>query len=261
MRKLLTANLFRLRISRIFHIELIAVCLLGVIEVIIAAIQHRTHLSFGTAIHLDSVLFGHTLFIGVFMAVFCSLFMGTEYSDGTLRNKIISGHLRRDIYFANLITNIVAALLLCAAYILVVIVIGTPLIGFVTQELQFTLLKMLGTIALTVSFCSIFTLISMLLQDKTIVAIVEILVIVVFPIIAFVLNDYPEWLSEAKGISFYIGTFFHSVLPMGQSIQYADVDYTTLSAVHIGNMIIYSLLISVLSTVFGWCKFTGKELK
>lgn len=103
MRKLLTANLFRLRISRIFHIELIAVCLLGVIEVIIAAIQHRTHLSFGTAIHLDSVLFGHTLFIGVFMAVFCSLFMGTEYSDGTLRNKIISGHLRRDIYFANLI--------------------------------------------------------------------------------------------------------------------------------------------------------------
>lgn len=261
MNKLLSANLFRLRGSKLFHIELIAMCLLGVIETTIAAVQHRMHLSIGIETHLDSVFFGYSLFIGIFMAIFSSLFIGTEYSDGTLRNKIISGHLRKNIYFSNLITNVVAALLLCTAYLIIVTGLGTPLMGFVTQNPSVILFKCFGTMILVLSFCSIFTLISMLLNDKTLVAIFEILIVAIFSIVAFMLNDYPSWLSEATGANYFISTFFHSVLPMGQSIQYADVDYTVLSMAHIGKMIVYSLLISTLTTVIGSRKFASKDLK
>ena len=261
MRKLLSANFFRLRTSKIFFIELICISLLAVIEVIVAAIQHRIHLSYGTSIRLVSIFFGFALFIGVFIAIFCSLYNGTEYSDGTLRNKIISGHLRRSIYFANLIANIAAALLLCAAYLVTVIFLGTPLLGFAAQAPWEIFLKLLGTIALVISFCSIATLISMLLQDKAIIAIAELLVIAIFSVICFMLNDYPDWQSERAGIIYYICVFFHSVLPMGQSVQYADVDYAALSGAHIGMMIFYALLVSLVTSVTGCVIFERRNLR
>lgn len=261
MRKLLSANLFRLRTSRILFVELIAMCLLGVIEVIVAAIQHRIHQDYGTSIPLDSIFFGFALFIGIFIAVFCSLHIGSEYSDGTLRNKIVSGHLRRNIYLSNLISNIVAAFLLCADYLIVATVLGTPLLGFLTQAPWVVMLKLFGIVVMVVSFCSISTLISMLLQDKSIIAITELLCIGVFSVIGFVLNDYPGWQSELTGITYYIYVFFHSVLPMGQSVQYADVDYTALSASLIGNMILYALLISLVTTAIGCKLFQRKDLK
>lgn len=261
MGKLLSANLFRLRTSRIFYIELIAMCILAVVEVIIGAIQHRRHLAYGISIPLDSILFGCALFIGVFIAIFCSLYIGSEYSDGTLRNKIISGHLRRNIYLANLITNMEAALALCAAYLTVVIVLGTPLMGFVTQAPQAVWLKACGIVALAASFCSVSTLISMLLEDKAVIAITELLGIGVLSVIGFLLNDYPGWQRETTGMVYYICVFFHSVLPVGQSIQYADVDYAALSEPRIGSMIVYALLISVVTAIIGCEIFQRKDLK
>ena len=41
---------------------------------------------------------------GIVMAAFCSMFIGTEFSDGTMRNKLIVGHRRREIYFTNFLT-------------------------------------------------------------------------------------------------------------------------------------------------------------
>ena len=50
---------------------------------------------------IDNGFFGCALFIGIVMAVFCSLFIGTEYSEGTIRNKIIIGQKRGTVYLSN----------------------------------------------------------------------------------------------------------------------------------------------------------------
>ena len=50
---------------------------------------------------IDNGFFGCALFIGIVMAVFCSLFIGTEYSEGTIRNKIIIGQKRGAVYLSN----------------------------------------------------------------------------------------------------------------------------------------------------------------
>ena len=43
---------------------------------------------------LDEVLLNYGVFHIVLAAVFSSVFIGTEYSGGTIRNKIIVGHKR-----------------------------------------------------------------------------------------------------------------------------------------------------------------------
>ena len=49
--------------------------------------------------NLDNGFFARALFIGIILAVFCSLFIGTDHNDGTIRNKIIVGQKeKRSIY-------------------------------------------------------------------------------------------------------------------------------------------------------------------
>ena len=57
------------------------------------------------------------LMSGVVLSAFCSLFVGAEYSDGTIRNKIAVGHSRAAVYLANLVTCSAAGVLICLGYI------------------------------------------------------------------------------------------------------------------------------------------------
>ena len=54
--------------------------------------------------------------MGLVAAVFISLFVGSEYSDGTIRNKLVVGHSRMRIYLANLIVCSIACVLISLAY-------------------------------------------------------------------------------------------------------------------------------------------------
>ena len=61
---------------------------------------------------LDRCLFECLPLMGLISAIFTSLFIGSEYSDGTIRNKIIVGHSRIRIYLANLIVCAIASVLI-----------------------------------------------------------------------------------------------------------------------------------------------------
>ena len=102
--------------------------------------QYRQLVGYGTNVKLDSTMFGYTIMIGVISSIFCSLFVSTDYNDGTIRNKVIAGSRRAEIYIANLIVNIVTSFLLCFSYILANIVIGIPLIGTLETPLSKALL-------------------------------------------------------------------------------------------------------------------------
>ena len=91
-----------------------------------------------SVIGLSIFRFPYAMLIGVLSAIFCSLFLGVEYGDGTMRNKIIAGHKRTDIYLSNLITNLSASLLMCLSYILSNVVLGIPLLGFQKASLSDT---------------------------------------------------------------------------------------------------------------------------
>ncbi len=100
MRKLLSANFSRLFKTKAFWLGMGAM-------VLAFFIIHRPHSS---PLYFEKTFFQYTLLIGFFVAIFTALFIGTDYHDGTIRNKIILGHPRQALYISNLIVCFAAAL-------------------------------------------------------------------------------------------------------------------------------------------------------
>ncbi len=94
MSKLLHANFLRLRKDKYFWIGNLVMGLYGVID---SVGQYRNVKVYDMSVTFDSVFFASHIVIGLLIAAFCSLFVGTEYSDGTIRNKLMVGCNRRDI--------------------------------------------------------------------------------------------------------------------------------------------------------------------
>lgn len=261
MRKLLFSNFFRLSKSKLFRGEIVFMILSGIIAALGTFAQYKIHLVYGQVITLDRVFYGYSLLIGILTAILSSLFLGTEYSDGTMRNKVICGHRKINIYLSNLITIILAALLLCAVYLFTVTVVGTPFVGFVKQSCEDILLKLLGSMVLVIAYSSIFTLISMVCVDKTVSAVISVLGVAIFSIIAWQLDDYTDW-QDSPGTPVYLClAFFHSFLPTGQAIQYGDIDNFAMPIIHIWEMLLSSLLAATVTTVIGSRIFRKKDLK
>lgn len=121
---------------------------------------------------VDVMLFDYCVVTGIVSAVFSGLFLGAEYSDGAIRNKLIIGHSRSAIYCSNLLTNIAAALLQCVVYLTVTLGLGIPLLGLPTSEPGRLLLLFAGTLGTVIAFCAVFTAIGMLCSQKAVAAVI-----------------------------------------------------------------------------------------
>ena len=96
MSNLFSAGLYRLRKSKVFWLALI---FMAVISVILCVEMARNAVTDPNITFADG-MFSNQAVMNLVMAVFVTLFLGTEYSDRTIRNKIISGHSRSTIYLA-----------------------------------------------------------------------------------------------------------------------------------------------------------------
>ncbi len=275
MSKLLSANLMRLKKNRLFWLGMLLMFAFGAVLVFS---QYRIHTQYGYDVMLDTVLLGFMAPIGVIMAVFCSLFTGTEYSDGTIRNKLIVGHSRPCIYAANLITAILAALLLCAACLLALLALGIPLLGAPVMGEKTLFWMFLGCFVLTVTFSALFTMIAMVCSSKAAVAIISILLILAMFLISTYLfsaleepefyNNYyldasqtmqTEYAANPNYVSGWrrnVFEFMTDFLPTGQVIQYCSA-----SVLHLWQLPLYALLIAAGTTVFGVLVFRRKDIK
>ena len=104
---------------------MIGMFLFGIFMAVMNYISTRQYGDYETQI--TNVLFIYALTVAILIPAFVSLFVGTEYSDGTIRNKMIIGHTRTCIYLSNLIVSSTAGLGFCISYIVGVIVAGLPL--------------------------------------------------------------------------------------------------------------------------------------
>lgn len=137
--------------------------------------RYRDLRNYGDLIETEQLMLNYATIIGIVIAIFTSLFLGTEYSDGVIRNKIIVGHKRMQIYLSNFIIIMMTSLFSYVILIAVVSCIGIPLFGAITIPIS-KLLTSLGCIfAVVVAYASIFTLIAMAIQNKAITAIVSIM--------------------------------------------------------------------------------------
>ncbi|MCI8961608.1 MAG: ABC transporter permease subunit [Clostridia bacterium] len=172
MIKLLNAGFTRLRKSKLF-------CILTIFSIVFALCMIYTQYSdmkkYGSVIEVEQIMLNYATMIGIIIAIFTSLFLGVEYSDGAIRNKISIGHKRISIYLSNFIITTITSLYSYILFVVIVVIIGIPLFGGITIA-NSKLLMLIGSIFVNIiAYSSIFTFIAMMISNKTITAIVSIM--------------------------------------------------------------------------------------
>lgn len=172
MNNLLSAGFARLKKSKIFWILVIFMFAMGLYMPVSRYFDMK---KYGYAVSLDNVFFLHVMFMGVITAVFISLFLGTEYSDGAIRNKLVVGHSRIAIYFSSLIVCVAASAFLSLAFMAACACTGLPLLGFFKMDIQMAAALILCDLAISATYSALFTFAAMLVHNKAILSTVTIL--------------------------------------------------------------------------------------
>lgn len=276
MRKLLRAGFSRLWKTKLFWAAA------GLLAVIGAAIPIKYFLdnrSGASAWTPDTACFLYAYLVPILLSVLTALFIGSEYSDGTMRNKCIVGHRRSSMYLANLLVCMAAGALLSAAYLLPYLCLALGLLGSFAASVQTVLLFIALTLALSFAFVSCFTLIAMLTQSKAHTAAACILLVFALLLAGVYITSAlsePEYYSaysytengvtveapEERNPNYLTGTkrqvyeFLQDFTPGGQALQLSG-----LHAAHPAQLALYSGVILLLTTSCGILIFRRKDLK
>ncbi|MCI8969486.1 MAG: ABC transporter permease subunit [Lachnospiraceae bacterium] len=165
MRNLLSADFARLWRSRLFWIMEAGVFAWGIFVYFLLRVNTANGYPFQNG---NNYFFNYMTFVGITVACFSGLFIGTEYSDGTMRNKISVGHSRVTIYLANLVTVACAGVAQSAAYTLAALTAGPLLVGDLVWSRLYSLPETFALAFLSIcSSAAVAVLVSMVVLDKS----------------------------------------------------------------------------------------------
>ena len=279
MNKLLKANFSRLKKET--SLWLVAGASLGLI--IAQSIDRAMMNKNGTVINpntLNDVLFQMIPAIGVIFALFVAPYLGKEYSDKTIRNKLVVGHKRGNIYLANYITCLAGSLLIYAMFFVGSFAVGIPLLGTWQGEISTLITYTLIGVFITASCVSVLTMLCMLCSKRSVSAVFSIIIMFLLMIVASTINEVlsqPETTQEfigftldggvelgdavpnpayVSGIKRDICEFLMQFLPTGQGILVVHGEITN----PVVNML-YSVLVTVIVNFCGIIAFKKKDLK
>lgn len=276
MRKLLRANFSRLFMDRVFRLACAGMLLMGLLLPFVHFLDNTNN---GESWTPDSTAFVFAFLAPILLSLVTALFIGSEYSDGTMRNKRIVGHRRWHIYLANFAVCAAAGLLLCATYILPHAVLGVLLLGgFETAPAALLLYTGLN-FALVAAFAALYVLIAMLCQNKAYATAGCILLVFALLFagirITSALSE-PEYYSgysytengvtttekPMRNANYLSGTkrqvyeFLYDFTPGGQAIQLANMQAAKPAA-----LALYDGSILLAATGLGLALFRRKDLK
>lgn len=279
MNKLLAANFSRLFKNKVFWICCIFAFCYGVF---MQTMNYLTSIASGEVPQIDDLFFSFAIWTGILLSAFISLFLGTEYSDGTIRNKLVIGHRRHDIYLSNLIVCITAGAVMCAINLVVSFAVGIPLMGGFDTGAELVFATCIGILITAAAFASICTMISMLCQNKAAAAVINILLIFLLLFVSLYIRAWleaPETVTtqsvvmgenggssmtteEVPNPVYLSGTaretceFINDLLPTGQAVQ-----FTNMEAENIPLLCSYSVVITAAAAGAGTLLFTKKDIR
>lgn len=273
MRKLLNADFSRLWNDKSFLLILLATLLLS------AYMPTTWNLSYGdTKTCVDSVLFQLIPYIPFLCTLTAGLFWGEEFEANAIRNKLIVGHTRREVYFSAYFTTAAASLLLLAALLL-----GAGGSGWI----RFRELRMpWGQLAWLTLCCVLFTLFFSAVSVAFVLNIPRkptIFLTLFFLVLLYTASYLGARLSQEEmtysgvtitaegGIEFgdllpnpaYVsGTkrtvfaFFYDLLPTGQAIQLNNSEFDRCA-----RWPVLSAFVLAVSTLLGYLPFRKRDIR
>ena len=280
MSRLLSADFAKLKKNKFFWICMAGMFLFGVF---MAAMDYISTLQYGDyEAQITNVLFIYPLVVAILIPAFVSLFVGTEYSDGTIRNKMIIGHTRAGIYLSDLIVCSVAGLGFCISYIIGVFAVGLPLYTIDTSILEGAVKLVLCSFVMSVAFTALCILTAMLCQNKALTAVINILAACFLLIISIYIMSrlrQPEFYSGytlntatgeigvsedepnpdyLRGTEREVYQFLNDFLPTGQAVNIPGQGELSQSP---GLLAAYSASIIIVSTGIGVFAFKKRDVK
>jgi len=270
--KLLRSNFFRLRKS-----SSLLLCMAAVFAASVLFILGVANGDSSEPMVTEEIIMQVFPFLPIAYAVFISLFLGIEYQDGTLRNKIICGHSRYEIYISSAITSAVGCFAILASWALGSVVAIIRFGWFVTPPKEL-LLYALIVLLLTAAVASILSVMGMLISNRAVSSVTSILLMFGLLMVGSVIYNAlcePEMaagaIMTANGIdigdpqpnpNYISGTlravleFLVSTLPSGQAILLANKELE-----HPLVSICSSVAIILLTSIAGSLVFKRKNLK
>lgn len=278
MRKLLNSESRHLVRSNLFWLEILFFA--GFSAFIVLANYSPAVQSSETPLYLDDVFF--TMYqIMAFEFVICiSMTIGTEYSDGVMRNKLIVGHTRRNIYFSILLLHISASLLMIGIHGLVSYGLGHFLFGVFQMEFSHLVYIIACSILANFVFVTLTVSISMNVSNKALnVVVTTVLYIAILYLASFVgarlaaeemtyngikiLADGTMQLGELvknpnyiSGMTRTVYEFIYNLIPTGQIIQMQADDFVPCI-----QFPVLSAVLIVLNVATGYLLFCKKDIK
>jgi ABC-type transport system involved in multi-copper enzyme maturation permease subunit len=297
MINLLKAGFARLKKNTVFW------CLI-IISIAIAIVSMKVEIMMNSQINsgdikdegIDSFILNYIMLFGMFIAIFTSIFVGAEYSYGIIRNKLVVGHSRINIYFANLIISIVVSIIMEAIYIAFVAIFGTSAFGGLKMTANEFLYVLVRSLVIIIMYSSIFTLFTLLCTDMTFATII---CLIYFCITWFFCTTLSMTVYQCKYINYeiydeegnaetieeinpdYVGDVnmkllrgIYCTLPMGQvydltmSHEFSttlleDADYLLYNTDKISDEMLlgYAIISVIIVNGIGICLFNRKEIK
>ena len=247
MYKLLNAAFFRLKKNKIFYFLIIVTIVIALFILYSRYDTEMKDIKYGFPLtslkSTDRLLVDNLMFIGFMMSLFTSLFVGTEYSDGVIRNKIVAGHKRLNIYLTNFIMSVVVGIIIEVIYLLIVASVGIPMFGGIQIPISEFLFVLLDSFMVIVFYAAIFTCISLICSNITTSTVLCLLLILAMMVMAILQTPGDELLN---------------IIPTGQVIQISWMAYREASNIQM--LWVYSLGITVFINGIGIYLFNRKEL-
>lgn len=275
MSNLISVGLFRMVRSKLFYI------LLALTALVMAYVYYNTYrLQLGPDFsQLDLYFFQFINANIVSAAVFCPLFLSSEYGDGALRNKLMVGRTRPQIYLANLAVNCLYGTAACLAAVVTGLCVGVPLLGwFQNAGPGKIMLYVLLALATTWVCAALYTFLSMVVASRGVA--ITLCILLAFGLIllgqylylalsqeevvtTFFYTDTGEMaVSEQPNPAYLTGfarqvyQFFYELTPGGQAYQILGMSVQSPL-----RLLGYSGLVFVLVTGLGLAIFQKKDVK
>lgn len=278
MRKLLSANFRRLWKNPVFWIAFIGMLCASIL---FTCMTYRTSLQrpADEALYLEDVLFNLLPMMAFVCAVVVTLFLGTEYEEHTIRNKLIVGHTRRQVYYSNYITCLAAS-----EAILGVVLLSSGLLGYVFfretmlgwQQIAFLILC---CFLLTAVFSAMCTGFAMNISSRAFDLVITLgFILCLLCLASYVEGALLEGEMTYSGVSFtengveygdlvenpaYVGgpartalELLYDLLPTGQAIQMNNSEFERCA-----RWPVLSAVMLIVSTVLGWISFRKRDIR
>lgn len=232
------------------------------------------------SISAEDVLFSLFPLLGFVCVMFISLFLGADYEYGTLRNKLIVGRTRGEIYFAHAVVCGAASLLLMLGMLLCSGICGYLIIGHFFLSVKELLFLLLCCVLIALAYTGLCVAVTMTTSSRAVSVIAAI-------ILMFALTYGGAWLQGALrepekiydhiiisaegGVEFgelidnpaYVsGTqrviyeFIYDFLPTGQAAQLNNVEFDRCL-----RWPWLSALFASASLLAGWLGFRRRDIK